>query len=446
MSVKNSKIPKSYAETIKKVDTSVTVSFPITRKDGTFERITGTRIIHSNHHLPTKGGLRFSTKATYEDLEGLSALMSFKNSLHDIPFGGAKGCIFIDPEKYSYEDKVQIMRRFTIELWKRSMINAATDVMGPDEGTDEKMMNVIRETYTSVLSHNTTEIDAVVTGKSVVLGGLGVSKIAAGWALAHVAKYTRDNLDNKLLASTGLSTGRSKKSVIIYGFKQSSRDAARFLIQNDFKIVGIIDGEYGCFNAIGFDPDEIWEYKKKTGSLQGISKNLYKPSDLLAQKCDILLVSSGELSIDKDLAELIQCKLIIEGCNCPFTLEAQEILKLNKKIVIPDILGYSGAIICSYLEWLKNLEHRNLTLLFKRFEANSRNQLIRLLSTSDIGITKDIKYLGPEEDDLVLSTIEEIVDVSFDKVLLTCEQFGLDLRTAAFKIAVERIYESHSKF
>jgi glutamate dehydrogenase (NAD(P)+) len=444
--MKNSKIPKSFYETIKKVDTSVTVSFPITRLDGTFERVTGTRIIHSNHHLPTKGGLRFSTTTTYEDLEGLSALMSFKNSLHDIPFGGAKGCIFINPDKYCYEEKVQIMRRFTIELWKRSMINAATDVMGPDEGTDEKMMNVIRETYTSVLSHNTTDIDAVVTGKSVVLGGLGVSKIAAGWALANVAKFTRDNLHNKILASTGLSSGRSKKSVIITGFRQSSHDAARFLIQNDFKIVGIIDGEYGCFNAIGFDPEEIWEYKKENGSLKGISKNLYKPTDILAQKCDVLLVSSGELSIDKDQAELIRCKLIIEGCNSPFTLEALEILKVNNKIIIPDILGYSGAIICSYLEWLKNLEHRNLTLLFKRFEANSRNNLLKLLSTSDIGITKDFKYLGPEEDDLVLSTIEEIVDVSFENVLKTCEEYNLDLRSAALKIAVERIYEGHSKF
>jgi glutamate dehydrogenase (NAD(P)+) len=371
--------------------------------------------------------------------------MSFKNSLHDIPFGGAKGCIFIDPEKYCYEDKVQIMRRFTIEMWKRSMINAATDVMGPDEGTDEKMMNVIRETYSNVLSHNTTDIDAVVTGKSLVLGGLGVSKIAAGWAIANVAKYTRDNLDNKLLAQTGLSTGRSKKSVIINGLRNSSKDAAKFLIKNDFKIVGIIDGEYGCFNAIGFEPDEIWEYKKQHGSLKGISKNLHKPSDILSQKCDVLLASSGELSIDKGMAELIGCKLIIEGCNSPFTFEALEVLKLNKKVIIPDILGYSGSIICSYLEWLKNLEHRNLTLLFKRFEANSRNNLLKLLSTSDIGITKDFHYLGPEEDDLVLSTIEEIVDVSFENVLKTAEEFDLDLRQAALKIAVERIYEGHSK-
>lgn len=153
------------------------------------ELITGTRIIHSNHHLPSKGGLRFSIHTSHEDLEALAANTSFKAALHNIPFGGAKGCINIDPTKYTYEEKVRIVRRFTVELWKRSMIGASTDVMGPDIGTDDKMMNIIKDTYKSVISSNSVDVDAVVTGKGVSFGGIKDSKIASGFGTACVAKY-----------------------------------------------------------------------------------------------------------------------------------------------------------------------------------------------------------------------------------------------------------------
>jgi glutamate dehydrogenase (NAD(P)+) len=365
--------------------------------------------------------------------------MSYKISLLDIPFGGAKGCIFIDPAKYSIEEKVNITRRFTIELWKRSMINAATDVMGVDEGTDEKIMNVIRETYSSINSNNDINIDSVVTGKSVALGGVGVSKIAASWGIACAIRNVENYLNDIIIASSGLSSGRSKKSIIIHGWNLRTKDAASFLVKKDYKIVGIVDGDHGCFNAIGFDPDEIWEYKNKNGSLQGISKNLNNPKEILSQKCDIFLASAGELTLDKDIAENINCKLIVEGCNSPFTGEAVQVLRNNEKVVLPDIFAFTGSIICSYLEWLKNLEHRNLTLLFKRFEANTRNNLLDMLSSSDIG-TKKPTYKGPEEDDLILSTIAEMQDVAFKKMLDEAKKHNIDLRTAALKIAIEEIY------
>ena len=149
--------------------------------------------------------------------------MSYKTSLLDIPFGGAKGCIFIDPANYSYTEKVNITRRFTVELWKRSMINAATDVMGPDEGTDESIMNIIRETYSNMLNDNNINIDSSVTGKSLALGGVGVSKIASGWGIACAITNVENYLNEKIIGSSGLSGGRSKKSVIIHGFKNASK-------------------------------------------------------------------------------------------------------------------------------------------------------------------------------------------------------------------------------
>lgn len=186
---KHTKIPRTWINYIEEPRTTVTVKFPVETRNNEIELITGTRIIHSNHHLPSKGGLRFSIRTSHEDLEALAANTSYKAALHNIPFGGAKGCIYIDPTKYTYEEKVRIVRRFTVELWKRSMIGASTDVMGPDIGTDDKIMNIIKDTYKSVISNNSTEVDAVVTGKGVAFGGIKDAKIASGYGTACVVKF-----------------------------------------------------------------------------------------------------------------------------------------------------------------------------------------------------------------------------------------------------------------
>jgi glutamate dehydrogenase (NAD(P)+) len=442
--VKYSKIPPDWLEFMKEPKTTVTVKFPVELRSNEIKTITGVRVIHSNHLLPTKGGLRFSMDTSQEDLEGLANLMSYKAALHDIPFGGAKGCIYIDPKKFSFEEKVRIVRRFTLEMWKRSMISASTDVMNPDIGTDETIMNIIKESYKNLMARNDVELDAVVTGKGILFGGIGVSKKAAGYGVARAATYVEENLEtNKLLSKTGLGSGGSKKSVIVQGFGVVGINYAKYLHKSgNYKIVGITDEGTGCFNAAGFDPEEIYAYKKKNDGLQGISRTLNKPEDILSQKCDIFISSQREMSVTKQIAENIKCKLLIEASNAPCTKAAHEILNKRDIMVIPDVLSYAGGFIVSYLEWLKNLEHRNLVLLFKRFESNSRKILLKSLSTSDYGSFKD-DYTGPTEDELVLMTIEEIMDNSFNQVLLVAEEYNVDLKTAAFKIAIESIYNKY---
>jgi glutamate dehydrogenase (NAD(P)+) len=376
-----------------------------------------------------------------EDLEALSCLMSYKASLHDLPFGGAKGCIYINPKNYTFEEKVRITRRFTVELWKRSLISPSTDVMGPDIGTDEKYMNIIRDTYKNIMPQTDVALDAVVTGKSKQFNGIGVRKQCPAFGAYRCAKFIEENIENKILSETGLANGGSRKSVIIHGYSETAYRIAKILTKSDFKVVGIADGDYACFNIIGFDPDEIWAFKKKHDTLKGISKSLNNPIEVMSQKCDIL-IATEELGGDRTIAEGVKCKLVIEAANAPFNKEAQDIFKQRKITVVPDILSFSGNFICSYLEWLKNLEHRKLTLLFKRFESNSRKTLLKMLATSDFGLLKD-NYLGPEEDELILSTIEEIMDQSFTNVLEVAEEFNIDLRTAAYKIALERIYEKY---
>lgn len=441
--VRYSKISPEWIEFMKEPKTVIKVKFPVELRNNEIRTITGIRVIHSNHLLPTKGGLRFSVDTAPEDLEGLANIMSFKAALHNIPFGGSKGCIYINPSKFSYEEKVRIVRRFTVEMMKRSMINSATDVMNPDVGTDEKIMNVVKETYKTLVSNNDVNIDSVVTGKSVNFGGIGVSKQAAGYGLCRTASFVLENLDNKILKTTGLGTGGSKKSVIIQGFGQIGYNMAKFLVKNDFKVVGMTDENVGCFNPMGFDPDEVYAYKKKNDGLQGISKSLNKPEDVLSQKCDIFVSSDREMNFTKNMAEKVRCKLFIEACNAPATKDALDILNKRGIVVIPDVISYSGGFIVSYLEWLKNLEHRNLTLLIKRFESNSRKVLLKLLATSEFGGAVQDNFTGPTEDELVLMTIDEIMDNSFRDVLAVAEEFNIDLKTAAFKLAIERIYNQY---
>jgi len=192
---------------------------------------------------------------------------------------------------------------------------------------------------------------------------------------------------------------------------------------------------------MGFNINDIEDYKKRNGNLKGISKSLYQPSEILSKKCDIY-VPCKESIVNKSIAENIQCKLVIEASNFPMQQEALEAFKQRNIMIIPDLLSYSGGYIVSYLEWLKNLEHRNLTLLFKRFESNSINTLTKMLTTADFGVIKK-PYKGPEESDLILTTLEEIISNSFGNMLNVAEEHNVDLREAAYIIALNRIYDSY---
>ena len=423
---------------IKEPTTSVTVKFPVEKNNlGEIETITGIRIIHSNLHLPSFGGLRLNNFLSYEDLEAAAALNSYKAALHNVPFGGAIGCIFIDPSKYTYEEKVRIVRRYTVELWKRSMIGASTDIMGPDRGTDWKIMNIIQDTYKTVISHNALEVDAVVTGKSIRFGGIKDTQVASGFSSAKCAEFVLQNVENEKFKNTKLARG-GKKSIILHGLTKNSVNLVKNLPKGDFKVIGIVEGKYGCFNTLGFDIDEIQEYLLKNNTLKGISQTLNDPKEILCKKADFY-IPAKELIVNKEIAENLQCKIVLEASNFAIQKDAIDVFKARKLVVVPDIISHSGELVVAYLEWLKNLEHRNLTLLFKRFDSNTRNTMVKMITDSDYGILENL-YTGPEESDLILSTLNEIVDNSFKTVLDYCQEHKVSLREAAYMIAIERIY------
>ena len=377
---------------------------------------------------------------TFDHLLGLSQLMTYKAALHNIPFGGAKGCIEINPANYSQEDKIRIIRRYTVEMWKRSLIGPSVDVMNPDRGTNRLMMDAIKDTYSFVCDSNQVYCDAVVTGKSVNMGGLEIGSNASAIAVKVCADFILKNLSNyKRFAATGLDMGQSKKSVIIHNISKVSIKIAKQLQIGGYKIVGFTSGDYGCFNQIGFNVDEVWEHFQKNRSLKGITRDIETPLKVLGQKVDFVVLHNNEMAFTKEMAEELKCKVILEAANFTLSHEATEVIRNKNVLVIPDILCFSGGFIVSYLEWLKNLEHRNLTLLFKRFDISSRERLLNLLSKSKL-YTVEQSYKGPTENELIVLTLEEIVESSFMKVMEMQEVTELGIRLSSYRVALLNMY------
>jgi len=327
------------------------------------------------------------------------------------------------------------------------MIKASCDIMSVDVGSDSKMMNVIKDTYKTVINSNSVEIDAIVTGKGTRFGGLEAYEKSFGLGTASIVNFLEQNCGNfKSLRETNLQTGGSKKSVILKGFGKNGAAAARELLEmnSHFKIVGITHGGYGIYNQIGIDPEEMSYYlEKHDDRLEGFSKNVVDEHLIMSRKCDIIIATDKEFSINEELAKTFNCKVFVDGLNAsPLTFEAESILLQKKVLIIPSVLSYSGQFICGYLEWLKNLEHRNLTILFKRFEKNLRNQFISMITKR-----KDQKevYEGPTENELVITTIQEMMDQAFSNVIETAENDGLTLRQAAYSIGLNRVYNHYKE-
>jgi glutamate dehydrogenase/leucine dehydrogenase len=322
------------------------------------------------------------------------------------------------------------------------MISASTDIMSVDVGCDTKMMNIVKDTYKTLLNTQSVNIDAVVVGKGTKFGGLESYSRSMAFGIARTIFFIEKQCENyDLLKQTKLQTGGSKKSIIIKGFNKNGQQLSKILLEHkkqSFKIVGVSNNDIGIYSQIGIDPDSLIEYLNKHNTLEGFVKNHFTANELITKKCDIVVVTDSGFSIDEKLAKELNCKVLVDGSNTPSpTNEAEEYL-LNKGILlVPSLLSYSGEFICGYLEWLKNLEHRNLTILFKRHEKNQRQELIKLLAHQP---DTELKWEGPTEDELVLDTITDMIDGAFTQMINISQSDKLSLRSSAYSIGLNRIY------
>jgi glutamate dehydrogenase (NAD(P)+) len=369
--------------------------------------------------------------------------MTLKLSVHNIPYGGAKGGVKIDPKKFSPSEISRITRRYTLELAKKNFIGAGIDVPGPDLGTGESIMNCMKDTYVTLVGENDVNSAACVTGKSVSQGGIEGRTESTGLGVFY---GIREVLNHKDLAEKyDFDMGVQDKTFIVQGFGNVGYWASKFLCKSGAKLVGIVEWNSSIYNPEGLNPEDVIQYKNKNKTLAGYPgavesyDDKQEFNDILYKQCDVLIPAAVERVINASNAGKINCKILAEAANGPTTYAGNEIAEKRNILVLPDLVLNAGGVTVSYFEWLKNIEHKQLGLLIRRYENQSKKQLYDMLSVNYN--KEDVEKLkGPSERDLVYSGLEEIMCNTMKEVVSLSNKTGLSLRLAAYKIAINRIH------
>lgn len=436
-------------EQIKQCNSVLRMHFPVKIGDQ-IEVIKAYRVQHSHHKQPCKGGIRFSEMVNLDEVMALAALMTYKCAIVDVPFGGAKGGISIDPKKYSPYDLEKITRRYTSELIKKKFIGPGEDVPAPDYGTGEREMAWILDTYTAM---HPGEIDslACVTGKPVSQGGVRGRKEATGLGVFYGIREVCNNPN--VMNRLGLSLGIEGKKIIVQGLGNVGYHAAKFFQENGAIIVGLAEYEGSIYNESGLDVEAVFQHRKSTGTILDFpgAQNLGKNTDALEAPCDILVPAALENVINGENALRVQAKIIGEAANGPLTPEADDILVSKGALVIPDMYLNAGGVTVSYFEWVKNLSHVRYGRVEKRFmenqNANLVSQIEEMTGKSVTDIQKKLLVHGPDEIDLVRSGLEDTM-IKATNEILDCWLGNpdiKDMRTAAFVVAINKVGTSYSE-
>ena len=423
--------------------------FPVKIGDK-IEVIKAYRVQHSHHKTPCKGGIRFATTVNLDEVMALAALMTYKCAIVNVPFGGAKGGINIDPKKYTPYELEKITRRYTHELIKKNFIGPGTDVPAPDYGTGEREMSWILDTYTSM---KPGEIDALgcVTGKPITQGGVRGRREATGLGVFYGIREICTMPD--LMEKAGLPLGIEGKKVVVQGLGNVGYHAAKFFREGGAKVIALAEYEGAIFNAGGLNEEEVREHRKKEGTILNFpgATNILHSADALELECDILIPAALENVINGDNALKVKAKIIGEAANGPLTPEADEIFIKKGVLVVPDMYLNAGGVTVSYFEWLKNLSHVRYGRMEKRFTENQNRSILAQMEDLT-GKTvnereREIIMHGPNEADLVYSGLEETMMGATKEIVEAWKSNPdiPDMRTAAYVVAINKVGTSYAE-
>ena len=367
----------------------IIVHIPVAMDDGRLEVFTGFRVQHSIARGPAKGGVRYSPDVTLDEVRALASWMTWKCAVVNIPFGGAKGGIIVDPKKLSMGELEKLTRRYTAELIE--FLGPEKDVPAPDMGTNEQTMAWMMDTYSM---HMRQTVTAVVTGKPINIGGSRGRREATGRGVMIVCDE----------ALKKLNMNRESTRVIVQGFGNVGSNAAKLMSDAGYKVIGIAEFDGGLFNAKGINVDDLLEHRDRTKSITGFSGA--EPADskqLLITDCEILIPAATENVITSQNANDIKAKIVVEGANGPTTASADEILADKKVFVIPDILANAGGVTASYFEWVQDRQG----YFWKESAVNEQ--------------------------------LEFILKESFEDVVHFAETHNVNNRIAAYMLAISRV-------
>ena len=328
---------------LQRVERSLIVSIPIIMDNGKLEIFEGYRVHHSTIRGPGKGGVRYAPTVNLDEVKALATWMSLKCSLLNLPLGGAKGGICVDPKRLSKKELEKITRRYTSEIL--NIIGPDMDVLAPDVNTNPQIMAWIMDTYSM---NKGRSIPGVVTGKPIEIGGSVGRESATGMGLLYVLEALCQKLNLK----------PDSLKIVVQGFGNVGGTIAKLLYDKGAKVIAVSDISGGLYNKNGLNIDELISWRDKNGLLKDYDNEEYSlisNEELLEVKCDVLIPAAMENQINEENADNIKCKIILEGANGPTTPEADEILRGKGTIIIPDILANAGGVCVSYFEYIQDI-------------------------------------------------------------------------------------------
>ncbi|MDH5387862.1 MAG: Glu/Leu/Phe/Val dehydrogenase [Gammaproteobacteria bacterium] len=436
------------AAAIKSCDSLLQVQFPVKIR-GKIEVFTGWRATHSSHRLPSKGGIRYAPYADQDEVEALAALMTYKCAIVDVPFGGSKGALLIDPEQYERDELEMITRRFAHELIRKGFLSPSTNVPAPDVGTGQREMAWIADTYKHLHPEDINYI-ACVTGKPLHHGGIHGRVEATGRGVQYgLREFFRHPEDVKTANLSGFLQG---KTCVIQGLGNVGYHAAKFLSEEDGVIItAVIERDGALINDEGINIEDLYQHINAHGSIINFPGATLEENGaaVLEKECDILIPAALESQITLKNAERIQAKLIIEAANGPITYGADEILNKKGTIIIPDAYANAGGVTVSYFEWIRNISHIRLGRMSKRHDETQGMQMAAMLeeltgSKISENLRKSVAR-GADELDLVRSGLDDTMRTAYQQIreTLTSNDNINDLRTASYVTSITKIARSY---
>jgi glutamate dehydrogenase (NAD(P)+) len=376
-------------ERLKRPRKAIIVSIPVRMDDYRVKVFTGYRVQYSSTLGPYKGGIRYHEAVDLSEVAALAGLMTFKCSLLNLPLGGGKGGVRVDPTQLSRTEKQNLTRRFTSELGQS--IGPSVDIPAPDMGTDAQTMAWMMDTYSQEIGYAQP---GVVTGKPIEIGGSQGRTGATGLGVIFTAEKALEKLKLKMADTT----------FVVQGFGNVGQHAALYAHQRGAKILAVSDVSGGIYDANGLNIPDVIRFTTENKVLRGYPRAEPINNDqLLALKCDVLAPCALDGVIHKDNVNSLQTKIVVEGANGPCTMEASQRLTERDILNVPDILANGGGVIVSYFEWVQGLQY----------------------------------YFWDEEE--VNSKMKQIITGAFDKVWDLKVEKKVDMRTAAMAAAVRRL-------
>ncbi len=373
-------------------DRELTVEVPFRRDNGELESVVGFRVQHNNTRGPFKGGIRYHEHVDIDEVRSLATLMTWKTALLNIPYGGGKGGIGVDPTKYSKTELERMSRRFFRAI--DPIIGINVDIPAPDVNTNAQIMSWFMDEYSQLHGYS----PAIVTGKPIELGGSEGREAATGRGTAVITRETAEKW--------GINLKDAK--VVIQGFGNVGSYAAKFLNEYGCKIIAVSDVTGGLYDPNGLDIKSLFDYNYENRTIKGFDQgSSITNEELLALDCDFLIPAALGSAINKSNVSSLNCKVVIEAANGPVTGDAADELWKRKIGIIPDILTNAGGVTVSYFEWVQNLQQ------FKWTEDDVNKKL----------------------DEKMIKAFEEVYSIKKEK--------DVPMRIASFMVAIDRVYGAY---